>query len=224
MDQIKNSNFTFKNYLTLYYNNYIRRNYIAGKENILTFSLENKKERLTDRLNKIKQKVKFSRKKTISDDQINADNKTRDAIETEESKKKIFSITKGRDFFEDLRSYYVLKKRNIFNNVHEAQKLYFNYDKNAKLTGQEIKAKLENNKKWWKRNTKKFNIFLFFFISSYLLYQRYYKRMLLRLKPSHLVLGVGVLTIVSNIYLQTKINDHYKYKYKEISKDVNNKM
>jgi len=31
MDQIKNSNFTFKNYLALYYNNYKKKNTIAGK-------------------------------------------------------------------------------------------------------------------------------------------------------------------------------------------------
>jgi len=180
---------------------------------------------LTDRLKKIKQKVKFSRKKTRNDDQTNeADNKILNLTESEASKKKFFSIARGRDFFEDLRSYYILKKRNMINNVHEAQKLYFNYDKNAMLTGQDIKGKLEDNKKWWKRNTKKFNIFLFFFLSGYLLFCRYYKGKLLRFKPSQLLLGVGVVTIISNIYLQTKINDHYKYKYKEISKDVNNKM
>ena len=36
MDQIKNSNLTFKNYLTLYYNNYKKKNSIAGKFTYIT--------------------------------------------------------------------------------------------------------------------------------------------------------------------------------------------
>lgn len=177
---------------------------------------------MIDRLKRIKQKIHFSRTFTNSNKQVLKENiKTAALVETNNPKTKIFSLEKGRDYFEDLKSYYQLKKRKLINNIHEAQEIYYNKNINSQLSADELKKKLENNKKLWKRNTKKFNIFLFFLVTSYLLYKRYYKRAFLTFRISRLIFGVGVFTIVSNIYLQTKINDHFKYKFKEISRDVN---
>ncbi len=177
---------------------------------------------MVDRLRRIKQKVNFPRTMSNTNEQALKDNIYSAAmVESEEPKKKIFSLKKGRDFFEDLKSYYKLKKRKLINNIHETQTFYLSTDKNKHLSAEEQKTKLENNKKKWKRNTKKFNIFLFILLSSYIIYKKYYKRAFLTFRITRMIFGVGVISIMSNVYLQTKINDHYKYKFKEISKDVN---
>jgi hypothetical protein len=174
---------------------------------------------LLSRLKNIKQKVNFSRDKIATDEHINTDNdKQNNLIEKGEHKTKTISFKKGRDFFEDLKSYYQLNKEKLINNIQN-KKSSLKSIKSTQLSAEELKSKLEINKKKWKRNTKKFNIFLFFFSSSYVLYMKYNKRFFLTYRISPLVFGIGVLSILSNVFMQTKINDYYKFKIKEIIKD-----
>ena len=174
---------------------------------------------MLSRLNNIKQKINLSRNKNFSEDNINIDNfKQNNLIEKDEHKSKTLSFKKGRDFFEDLKSYYQLNKRKLIHKIQN-KKYSLKSNKSSSLPAEELKSNLEVNKKKWKRNIKKFNILLFFFSSSYVLYMRYYKRFFLSYRISPLIFGLGVFSILCNVFMQTKINDYYKFKIKEIIKD-----
>jgi hypothetical protein len=132
-------------------------------------------------------------------------------------------VKKGRDFFDILKSYYHLKKNTLVKDVNQGHQLYFYKTLSNNSSPEELKNDLENSKKRKKGLSKNFIFLIFASLNTFWLYQKYIQKRFLRTKYSYVFITTSFLAILGNVYLQTKINDEYKYKFKELLKEVDKK-